>query len=191
MRVWFLLLACVAPGELPAEEAPAAPPALDPRSLSAMPLPEATPFKAWSRVRPLTLVDASGKPAHVISGIGVELTVNRLLIDRAEVTCTGCRAPVTAWAQRSALFVGDRPADGPHDALLSWLANQENPEIQALRRHGLEPESEHPDAVLLGPPWRDEGGYQGDVLVVTPTGASWTAEVRPRDAVPPAAPEDG
>lgn len=127
----------------------------------------------------MTLVDARGQPVHVITELGVELTVNTLLPDRAEVSCTGCRVPVEAWAQRAALFVGSQPAAGPNDALLSWLNDQETPEIRTLRRHGLVPQE---DGRLIGPPWHDEGGYQGGTLVLTPQGDAWSATVETASA---------
>lgn len=149
------------------------------------------PFVAHSRVIPTTLVDARGQPAHVITEVGVELTVTTLLPDRAEVRCTGCRVPVEAWAQRSALFVGTEPGDGPHDGVISWLNDQETPELRSLRRHGL---VEREDGSLIGPPWHDEGGYQGGVLVLTPQPEGWSATVETAPADRPPAeppPEEG
>jgi len=93
----------------------------DPNALTPLPLPEELPFTARTRTLPCTIVDRHGAPLEVLTALGVEVEVKRLLSTRALITCSGCREPVDGWVQRQALFVGTVPADGEHDAFLATL----------------------------------------------------------------------
>lgn len=165
----MLLLACVEPSSQPPGDGPPAAPDQDPRRLEPLALPDTLPFTAWTRTTPITLVDEHGTPLLVLDAIGVEVEVQRLLVDRAWVTCTGCRAEVDAWVQRSALFAGDAAADGPSDPLLAWLSAQGDA-LTGLRRHGF---TVAEDGAWISPPWHDEGGYGGDTLVIRAEGAGF------------------
>lgn len=176
--------ACVEPaGERPQGEAPhpgaPAQAATDAAKLTALPLPEVTPFVARTRVAPVTLVDEHGGVLLVLDAIGVELTVERLLADRAWVRCTGCRAPIDAWVQRAALYAGGPAGDGPHDALLAALAAEAD--LPEIARHGLV----NVGQAWLAPPWHGEGGYTGPVLKAEPEGAGWRLTLPPANLPTP------
>jgi hypothetical protein len=109
---------------------------------------------------PTTLVDKHGAPLLVLEHVGVKVEVSNLLVDRAYVTCTGCRAPLDAWIQREGLHVGTEATSGPHDDLLAFLAAQEGlPDVadKGFLQVGGD---------WVAPPWYDEGGYEGEVLRV-------------------------
>ncbi|MCK6521722.1 hypothetical protein L6R49_09810 [Myxococcota bacterium] len=178
------LTACVEPSdqrppeEAPRHGAPAQAPT-DAARLVALSLPEATPFVARTRVAPVTLVDERGGVLLVLDAIGVELTVERLLADRAWVRCTGCRAPIDAWVQRSALYAGGPPGDGPHDPLLAALNNETS--LPEIARHGLVNVGE----AWVAPPWHGEGGYSGAVLRAERDGAGWRLSSPPANLPTP------
>lgn len=142
--------------EMPPGHAPADATA-DAREMRAFPMPE-PPFTARTRLVPTTLVDKHGSPLLVLDQVGVEVEVHNLLVDRAWVTCTGCRAPLDAWIQRQGLHVGTNVGDGPQDPLLAFVAAQE--ELPAVSAKGFV----EVDGVWTAPPWHDEGGYDGEVL---------------------------
>ena len=172
------LAACVETAEERPQDAappPGAPAqaATDAAKLTALPLPEVTPFVARTRVAPVTLVDEHGGVLLVLDAVGVELTVERLLADRAWVRCTGCRAPIDAWVQRAALYAGGPAGDGPNDALLAALnAEASLPEIA---RHGLV----NVGQAWIAPPWHGEGGYAGPLLKAEPEGGGWRLTLPP------------
>lgn len=153
--------------------------ATDAAKLTALPLPEVTPFTARTRVAPVTLVDEHGGVLLVLDAVGVELTVERLLADRAWVRCTGCRAPIDAWVQRAALYAGGPPGDGPNDPLLAALgAEAALPEIA---RHGLV----NVGQAWIAPPWHGEGGYSGPVMRAEPDGEGWRLSLPPANLPTP------
>jgi len=129
----------------------------DAQAVRPVPLPE-PPFTARTRLTPITLVDKHGAPLLVLDQVGVEVEVHNLLSDRAWVTCTGCRAPLEAWIQRSGLHSGKAVGDGRQDEFLSWLSNQED--LPEVAMHGFVLS----DGVWIAPPWYSEGGYSGEVL---------------------------
>lgn len=176
VSVWMLLLACVQPPSSTHPDA-STPAENDPRQLAPLVLPAEVPFNAYSRMAPVTLVDERGQVVLVLSAVGVALEVERLLADRALVQCTGCRAPVEAWVQRAALFVGDTPADGPDDAMLAALSRLEDPALLEIAAHGFVPDPDRPDS-RIAPPWWSEGGYAGEVVVFSPSEQGWSAERR-------------
>jgi hypothetical protein len=176
--------ACVERGEdQPKNDAPhpgaPAQAATDAAKLTALPLPEVTPFVARTRVAPVTLVDEHGGVLLVLDAIGVELTVERLLADRAWVRCTGCRAPIDAWVQRAALYAGGPPGDGPNDALLAALSAEAS--LPEIARHGLV----NVGQAWIAPPWHGEGGYSGQVLKAEPEGAGWRLTLPPANLPTP------
>lgn len=173
----MLVLACVQPPSSTHPDAPT-PAENDPRQLAPLPLPAELPFTALNRVSPVTLVDERGQVVLVLSALGVALEVERLMADRALVRCVGCRAPVEAWVQRAALFVGDTPAEGPHDAMLATLNTLEDPSILEIAAHGFIPDPSLPDT-FIAPPWWSEGGYAGEVVVLSSEQQRWTARRRP------------
>ena len=138
--------------------------------LPALQLPE-PPFTARSRIRPVTVVDKHGAPAVVLTAIGVELEVQQLLPDRALVSCTGCRAPVEGWVQRSAIWVPGAEASSHDEELLLHLSEQ--PELPEVARNGFAGEGLRRTA----PPWYEEGGYSGDTLVAVRSKGGWTLEL--------------
>jgi hypothetical protein len=180
--VLLTLLACLEPAprtDLATTPEAARPPGherAEPEVKAALPevaLPQ-PPFTARSRVRPTTLVDKHGTPALVLRAVGVQLEVTQLLPDRALVTCTGCRAPVEAWVQRGALWVqGAEAGEGLDEELLQFLDGQE--ELPEVARHGFVGE----DLRRTAPPWYDEGGYAGPVLVAIRSKGGWTLELQP------------
>ena len=128
----LLLLACLGsepstapttPGGHPQHQATGP----DPNALSPLVLPEELPFMARTRTLPCTLVDKHGEPLEVLTALGVEVRVKRLLASRALVVCTGCAQPIEGWVQRQALFVGSEVGDGEHDAFLATLVEGEHP----------------------------------------------------------------
>ncbi len=179
-----LLAACVeTAGERPQNDVPQAgapaQAATDAAKLTALPLPEITPFVARTRVAPVTLVDEHGGVLLVLDAIGVELTVERLLADRAWVRCTGCRAPIDAWVQRAALYAGGPAGDGPNDALLAALSAEAT--LPEIARHGLVSAGQ----AWIAPPWHSEGGYSGPVLKAEPDGAGWRLTLPPANLPTP------
>lgn len=159
-------------------------PGSDPAALRPLTLPDTLPFAARSRISPTTLVDERGQVLLVLEAVGVELEVQQVLGERALVRCTGCRAPVDAWVQRAALFVGTTAAGGPHDDWLAWLNAQGEAPWADPARHGF---------ALVGParvapPWYAEGGYAGSTLTLTPTPDGWSAAQTPAGEAPPGGP---
>ena len=131
----LLLLACITAPQEPA--APLTTPeghpqhqaeGPDPNALTPLELPEALPFTARTRTLPCTIVDKHGAPLEVLTAVGVQLKVKRLLATRALVVCTGCSSAREGWVQRSALYVGAEVGDGPYDALLATLGPDDSPE---------------------------------------------------------------
>ena len=179
--IW-LVLACSGGPQGPTDEArPERPPPRTHERLKALALPETTPFEARTRTLPLTLVDEHGQPALVIEALGVQVTVERLLADRALATCTGCRGEVTGWFQRQGLIVGataDPAALSREEALVAWLDTQPHDVL----RHGLVPDG----TAWRAPPWHAEGGYGGPVATVRsqPGGGFTITVVDPAEPTP-------
>jgi len=194
----FLALApaCERPPQTPGASpgaAPGSPSNAIAPGASALPLPEVTPFDALTRTLPITLVDKRGAQVLVFDGLGTGVSVTRLLPDRALVTCTGCRAPVEGWLQRSALL----PTDGvdastsglsDDDAMLLWLIANATPEQSAILSAGLVSAGEG----WIAPPWHEEGGYAAGAIRVTPSGDGWVLSAAAPDTTPdePPTPEE-
>lgn len=148
-------------------------PGADPAALAALALPDQTPFTARTRISPTSLVDERGQVLLVLEAVGVQLEVQQVLGERARVRCTGCRAPVEGWVQRSALFVGVAPGSGPHDDWLAWLEGQAPPEWARLSQHGFALEG----AARVAPPWYAEGGFTGPTLTLRAQAGQWAGEL--------------
>ncbi len=169
----WLLLACVDEPEVPAQPvAPVQPPPRTHQRLAPLPLPDVVPFRARSRILPLTVVDEHGQPLLVIEALGVEFTIERLLADRAYGSCSGCRAEVTGWFQRKGLLVSETVADAAlsrEESLVAWLDSQD---LEVLD-HGVIADPQG----WVSPPWHDEGGYAGPVVQISRLDGGFAARV--------------
>lgn len=160
--IWLVVACSGQPAEGPVEERSEQPPPRTHERLKALPLPDTVPFEARTRTQPLTLVDERGQPSLVVEALGVKVRVERLLADRAHVTCTGCRAEVAGWFQRQGLLVSETAAPATlsrDEALVAWLDAQEVPVLD----HGVV----RTGTTWIAPPWHAEGGYAGTVATIS------------------------
>lgn len=93
-----------APGGTGGAAVPGTSPVRPDLSLAPLPFPRSPPTDAWTRTSPATMVNEQGAQVFVIDGHHTRVRVQRLLPERAFVTCTGCRSPVEGWLQRSVLL---------------------------------------------------------------------------------------
>ncbi len=173
----LLLLACLeAPTPGPPPGPDRGPPEVDPDAIPALDLPGDVPFRAWTRAGNVTLVDERGRNVLVLQPVAIAVEVRRLLSDRALLRCTGCRAPVDGWLQRSLLHPGGPSgSDRPEDRLVE-AARALPPDQQRVADHGFTPVE---DGVLRAPPWWGEPGFGGPVLEARWTGDGWAFQPVP------------
>jgi len=186
--VLLLLLACLTTADIPTPDGHGGGSSGGQLRPDPLPLPEATPFEARTRVGTITLVDERGEPVLVLEALGVKVSVQRLLAERAWVKCVGCRAPIDGWIQRSLLL----PTTGA--APQGDLRAEDRLLVQVEQWSLTTPALDH-GLVSAGrgrwkaPPWHGEGGYAGAVASVAAEGEGWSLEVAEPTPAPTPAPK--